>query len=203
MYRPRRDNFQNPERFLNELIVRFSQGRFVERDENPPVLHRATVLAVDVVGGKLENPDGSGEISHSLNGQDVTVKARIGPENPRNSIKARIISDGFDQFSEDELVRVFWPLLPEHLAVPVKPGEHVYVLFEDRLFQHGMWIGKVPGHVGTNISVGQSNILPGPPGGNISSKFGARSVSLTERQDTDEFVSERRASKNNLSKKFR
>lgn len=86
--------------------------------------------------------------------------ATFGPRNPRNSIKARIISDGQDQFFSTDEVGVYWPLMPEHVAVPVKPGEHVYVLFEDPDSEHGLWFGKVPGHEDVNDFAGRRSFSP-------------------------------------------
>jgi hypothetical protein len=152
-----REKFRKPELFLSDLLKKGAQGQFYERDENVPFLYRAAVLAIDVIGGKLENPDGAGVVTHNVNGQNIDVPANIGPKNPKNSIKARIVSDGFDQFTGDDELRVFWPFFPEHMSVPVKIGEHVYVIFEDEHHEHGLWISKVPGHEGLNLYKGKDS----------------------------------------------
>ncbi len=169
------DSFYNPERFLNDLIQKYAQGLIIERGENAQLFFRATVMAVDVVGGKLENPDGDGSVEHRIGGRSVTFPARRGPKNPKNSVKARIISEGFDQFMSDEDVRIYWPLFPEHIAVPVSPGEHVYVMFEDKDFKHGLWLTRVPGHENTNYFKGESSFSAGDS--DISSLFGDPAVS--------------------------
>lgn len=108
---------------------------------------RAVVLAVDVDGGKLSNPDGQGSV---VVGKE-TYKAVIGPPNPQNSVKARIITKGFDRFFTDDDLGVYWPMVQnDHLSIPIKPGEHVYVMFEDEHFQHGLWLFKVSGHDDAN-----------------------------------------------------
>lgn len=150
-----KDKFRRPELFLSELLRKSAQGRFHEVDENVPFLYRAAVIAVDVEGGKLQNPGGSGKVTHTFNGKSIDVPAIDGPENPKNSIKGRIMTEGFDQFFSDDDLRVFWPFFPEHNGLPIKPGEHVYVLFEDADFQHGLWISKVPGHEGANFVRGE------------------------------------------------
>jgi hypothetical protein len=150
-----REKFRSPELFLAELIKGSAQGRLQARDENSHLLFRATVLAVDTTGGLLQNESATGTVTHSIDGHDVETRALPGLKNPRNSVKARIITDGFDQFMLDDRARVFWPFFPEHVAVPVKPGEHVYVIFEDREFEHGLWVTKVPGQENLNFFRGQ------------------------------------------------
>lgn len=165
-----RDKFRTPELFLSELLKKSAKGQFHERDENVPFLHRATVVAVDTAGGSLENPDGQGHVNHLINGEKVTVDAVVGLKNPRNSVKARIISDGFDQFVSDDRLRVFWPFFPEHVSVPIKPGEHVYVIFEDTDYEHGLWVTKIPGQDNVNFFRGQSSFVD-KQAGSLSNKF--------------------------------
>ncbi len=149
------ERFRRPELFLSELISRSARGEMWGRDENVTVLHRATVVAVDVLGGRLENPAGEGSVSHSISGRLVEVPARVGVSNPRNSVKARIVTKEHDQYVGDDDLRVFWPLMQEHDALPIKPGEHVYVLFEDDGWEHGLWVGKVSGHENLNVFRGE------------------------------------------------
>src|SRR4051812_44851416 len=124
-----KERFRRPEIYFRDLLRMSGQGRFLSREEIVPFLYRATVVAVDVMGGKLENPDGSGTVTHVFEDKKLDVQAIVGVENPRNSIKARILTDGFDQFISDDRLRIFWPFYPEHVSIPVKPGEHVYVTF--------------------------------------------------------------------------
>ena len=165
-----KDRFWRPERFWDDFIRKGVKGFFVERDESVPFLFRALVIGVDTDGGKLENPDGNGSVTHTLNGQSFDVPARVGPENPPNSIKARVLTDGLDRFFIDEELRVFWPFFPDSLSIPVKPGEHVYVVFEDQDKTHGLWVSKVPGHVGVNYVPGETKYVP-PDQGALVDKF--------------------------------
>ncbi len=182
-----REKFRKPELFLSELLRKSAQGNISERDENSRVFYRALVVAVDVQGGRLENEAGTGKLTHVMNGKSVDVPANVGPTNPQNSVKARILTDGFDQFITDDRLRVFWPFFPEHVSIPIKPGEHVYVLFEDEGFQHGLWFSKVSGHEGLNRFAGQksfvaesslANLFPGsePPAGDLNTDAAAGEV---------------------------
>lgn len=191
------ERFRRPELFLADLVTSSARGDLLERSENTRIFYRATVLAVDVLGGQLENPLGSGGVSHVIDNKTLSYKSIIGPTNPRNSIKARIINDGLDQFVGDDLVRVFWPFFSEHDVVPVKPGEHVYVLFEDQDFQHGLWLTKVSGHDGTNFFKGELGYQKIDD--SLASKFG--DVPAGNTLNTDSVAGERLIS-DRLSKAF-
>lgn len=164
-----RDKFLRPETVLSDLLRKNVQGQIKERSESGSQLFRALVVAVDVEGGLLENPAGSGVVKHELNGRSFEVRASVGPENPRNSVKARLISGGLDQFLNDDALRVFWPFFPEHISIPVKPGEHVYVMFEGEGMEHGLWVSKVSGHENLNMYRGRDSYKNT---GDLSSKFG-------------------------------
>tara|TARA_R110001583_G_scaffold27302_6_gene97731 strand:- start:20966 stop:22297 length:1332 start_codon:yes stop_codon:yes gene_type:complete len=47
---------------------------------------------------------------------------------PRNSIIAKIVTDGQGQGGSPPTI--MYPFFPPHLSLPVKPGEHVWVVFE-------------------------------------------------------------------------
>lgn len=197
-----REKFRKPELFFSELLKKGAQGTFAERDDNLRVFYRALVVAVDVHGGRLENETGTGKVTHVINGHSFDSVATLGPSNPRNSVKARLMTDGFDQFIGDDRLRVFWPFFPEHLAIPVKPGEHVYVLFEDENFQHGLWFSKVSGHEGLNRFVGESAYTKSSQGG-VSDLFPGSDVSSSsEELNTDLEAGEVLASGNRLSSLF-
>lgn len=155
-----REKFRRPELLFKEFLRKGAQGVFRENTDATTFLYRALVLAVDVEGGLLENPSASGKVTHDINGKQFDVAARLGPKNPQNSIKARILTDGFDKFANDDNLRVFWPFFPENISLPIKPGEHVYVIFEDSQQQHGLWISKIPGHEGVNYAPGASFYTP-------------------------------------------
>lgn len=160
------------------------------------------MIGVDVEGGKLENPEAAGGVSHDFDGKKFDVPARIGPENPANSVKARVISDGHDKFVKDENLKVFWPFFPENISVPIKPGEHVYVIFEDSQMQHGLWISKIPGHEGVNYAPGNKFFKPAESN-SLSKKFSStKNVSSDQkRYDKNEDAAEVRSG-NKLSSLF-
>lgn len=145
------EKYKRPELFLQELLSKYAKGQILDSTTNNQPFMRAVVLAVDVVGGRLSNPDGEGTIDVGKE----KYKAVIGPPNPQNSIKARIITRGFDRFFTDDDVGVYWPMTQnDHMSIPVKPGEHVYVMFEDEHFEHGLWLFKVAGHDDANFFEG-------------------------------------------------
>ena len=152
-----RERFRSPELFLSELLVLHAHRQLWEKSENIPLFQRALVVGVDPIGGKLENPGGNGSMTFQVNGKKYDVPAIDGPLNPQNSIKARVINDGEDQFVDDSRLRVFWPLFPEHSTVPIKPGEYVYVFFEDPDQQIGIWVTKVPNQQNVNYFAGASD----------------------------------------------
>lgn len=155
-----RNGFRRPEIMVEEFLRRGVQGLYRSKEDGVPIIFRALVLAVDPDGGLLENPSGTGSVTHNINGHEFSVPAKVGPKNPPNSLKARVLTDGADKFRRDEDLRVFWPFFPENVSLPVKPGEHVYVLFEDTESQHGLWVTKIPGHVGSNYAPGASFYQP-------------------------------------------
>jgi hypothetical protein len=200
------DFYRRPEIFLAELMQKYARGEFLEKGAAPSVLLRALVVAVDVVGGKLESPDpGSNDkVDHKLpNGQTVSLPAQVGPANPKNSIKARILTDAQDQFYSDTTLRVFWPFFPEHVSVPIKPGEHVYVIFEDAGMTHGLWVGKIPGHEGLNFKPGHET-YQALDEARLSSKFDdtANASSQQAKYDTELEASQSGISNGRLADKF-
>lgn len=166
------EKWRRPEMFLAELLNKSVRGELSDKSENPQLWYRALVVAVDVEGGKLENPKGQGVVSHMFNGKNVDIPARLGPVNPRNSIKARLITGEFDQFVDDDDLKVYWPMMGEHDSIPIKPDEHVYVTFEDRNFNHGLWFGKVAGHENVNFFRGQDSFTLNSEDSSLAAKFG-------------------------------
>lgn len=145
------DWYRRPELILADVLQRAARG-----EKKPPIYYRAAVLAVDLEGGRLQNPDADGALSITLrDGSTKSFQALAGPLNPRGSVKARIITDGFDRLLDDQLLRVFWPMFPQDMAgTPITPGEHVYVMFEGEGMAHGLWVSRVSGHESANSSQG-------------------------------------------------
>jgi hypothetical protein len=135
---------------LTEILQREARGGDRKRS-----IHRALVLAVDLEGGKLQNPTGSGKLEVLDRNGRRSYSALVGPDNPVGSVKARILTDGFDRMLEDRDARVFWPMMPvDQIGLPVSPGEHVYVVFEDDGMEHGLWMNRVAGHDSANSFTG-------------------------------------------------
>lgn len=156
------DRYRRPELILGEVLLRAARGESEHRRH----YHRAVVLAVDLEGSLLQNRDGSGGLDVTdRTGQSRRYDAIVGPENPRGSIKARVLTDGLDRLLDDADVRVFWPLLPfDQLAGPVSAGEHVYVVFEGSGMDHGIWITRVSGQDSANSFKGtDSYTAPSAP----------------------------------------
>lgn len=144
------ESIRSPELLLTDILQREARGESGRHE----LLHRATVLAVDLEGGRLQNKSGAGSLT--VGGQ--TFDAIVGVDNPRGAIKARILTNGFDRLTDDSDVRIFWPVLPfDQIGLPVAPGEHVYVLFEGTGYDHGLWLSRVSGHESANVFIGSES----------------------------------------------
>lgn len=182
------DRFKFPDQILAEVLTRDAREQGVEKGENPSVFKRALVVAVDVQGGKLQNPGGTGTLTHLINNRPAQIKAIDGPPNPRNSIKARIITDGYDQFIDDDSLRVFYPMME---SASIKPGEHALVMFEGSGGDSGWWFARVPGHEGANLSLGEKAFSKAGQD-SLASKFPDTAGSAPPEEDlaTDEAAAE-------------
>lgn len=149
------EKFRRPAISFAETLTKGANGTYRERDEYVQFMFKALVVAMDTQGGKLETPDGYPEGDALY--QEVTYpngkkdsytilgeagRINVGPRNPKNSVKARIISNGVDQFVDDDDLRVYWPLLPG--VDNPGAGEVVYVVFEDETMNHGLWLSRAP-----------------------------------------------------------
>jgi hypothetical protein len=116
-------DIQDPARIQNNVVNDYISGEL----DGYGVIHRAIVVRIDPVGGELPTPDKPED-----------------PPNPPNSFLGRIISDSMDGGIEDEdELPIFWPVFP-HDVMPIKEGEHAYVIFEDELGEHGVWLSRIP-----------------------------------------------------------
>lgn len=140
------DWYRRPELILAEVIERAG------RDDRERTHYRAVVLAVDLEGGMLQNPDAAGEVRVTQRDGSVrTFAAMTGVANPRGAVKARVLTDGLDRLLDDRDLRVFWPMFPQDLAgTPASPGEHVYVIFEGEGLTNGLWLSRVAGQESAN-----------------------------------------------------
>jgi hypothetical protein len=99
----------NPSRILDNMINDYIAGNL----DGNNFVYRVSVVKIDMEGGKLETD----------------------PPNPRNSIRGRVISSGYNRGTPEEELPVFWPAFPFDV-MPVKEGEEVYVFFEDSIFKN-------------------------------------------------------------------
>jgi hypothetical protein len=198
------DRLRFPEYFLSDLIHKSVREEIPNSNKNPTIFKQALVLAVDPFGGKLSNPDGQGSLIQVIGGRTIEIKAVKGPKNPRNSIKARILTDGEDQFVGDEDLTVFYPMLPENFTPPIKPGEHALVLFLDENNDNGLWVNKYPGSDGVNFTVGEKNFQSSKDE-SLTNLFPSLKKDSSEEEDlgTDEAASESSISGNNLTELFK
>lgn len=121
-----------PEKTILSSLRDLSEGKL----ENNSFIFRALVVEIDHLGGKLEE---------------------IPKKNPKNSIRARIISEPSPHtFLENKNLPVFWPLFPFDVF-PIKEGEHAYVCFDGTKGDHGLWISRIP----EPFEVDSKNITPG------------------------------------------
>jgi len=102
----------------------------------PPNFVRAVVL--DVISDPLRlTEDDKNRIKTNVGNQelvDVVV---------RDSIIGRVITNGQDM--GDQTPKIFFPFIPPHLRLPVKPGETVWVIFDDpsQTTTRGYWLWRV------------------------------------------------------------
>lgn len=188
------ERFKRPEIILQDLLRKFAKGQISDNNvTNSRFFLRATVLAVDSVGGRLSNPSGQGSISSG----NKSFNAITGPTNPAGSIKARILSKGLDRFIEEKESRIFWPFFPQdHLSLPIKPGEHVYIMFEDEYLEHGLWFCRISGHDDPNFFMGQDSYKT-----SINKSAMNSFESDDDEQITDDYASDSVEQKN-LNEKF-
>lgn len=133
-------NVSDPEQILENLINDYIEGKL----DDSVVLYRALVVEIDHVGGVLEEEP---------------------VPNPRNSIRARIITNSIDSHVKKEKLGVYWPMFPFDV-MPLKEGEHVYVFFENsQELDHGLWLTRIPEHNGVhnpNLTLGKKQYEENP-----------------------------------------
>ena len=68
---------------------------------------------------------------------------------PRNSIVGHTITGGKSKYNKDP--EIFFPFFSQHICMPVKPGEHVWVFYENiDGKQTGYWISRKTGSIFTD-----------------------------------------------------
>lgn len=103
----------------------------------PPLLSRAVVFDVIINPQTLTNQEKE-QIKDNVTNREFV------DEMPPNSIIAKIISDGVS--SLNSLPSLFYPIFQSHFALPLVPGEQVFVIFEDVVgsgVSLGRWFTRV------------------------------------------------------------
>jgi len=150
------EKIRRPSISFTDTLMKGANGTYRERGEYAQFMFKALVVAMDTQGGLLETPNGvpAGDpLFQTVTYPDGTTDSytvinpetnliNLGPRNPKNSVKARIISNGIDDFVDDDDLRVYWPLFPGNTNPGA--GEVVYVVFEDETMNHGLWISRAP-----------------------------------------------------------
>jgi hypothetical protein len=131
-----RDDLTNPSGILGKLINDYIERRF---DPQPP-LRKVVVIDVDLVGGQI-TPEGE-------------------PLNPKNSILAKLLDDS-DNTGTDSDYQTFWPMFP-HDTMPIKPGEHAYVMSDSFRDRSGVWVCRIPQPLSVdNTPIDNKNFVDG------------------------------------------
>lgn len=109
-----------------------------------------------------------------MGGELPTPEAPENPLCPRGSILARVITDSRDSFiTNEEDLTIFWPMFPYDM-MPIKEGEHVYIIFEDEKREHGLWLTRCPEPANvdnSNLTLGRTKYEEDP--GNDFTDIGA------------------------------
>ena len=102
----------------------------------PPTFVRMVVLEV------IYDPQSIDD--NFLNQWNNVKNSKFIKSSPRNSIIATYVLDGSATASDPPML--LYPFFPSHIALPVKPGEHVWVMFEHpdaRSIEIGYWMCRI------------------------------------------------------------
>lgn len=111
-----------------------------------PIFLRYVVEEV-IFSPKLLNDNELSDINQRIGYIDNILYAK-GKILPRNTIIAKEIRDvNRDNDTRAAKSRILLPFFSSHLAMPCKPGEHVWVIYEDVMNQQGLgyWVSRVVG----------------------------------------------------------
>jgi hypothetical protein len=115
--RPR--DVKDPSRIASNLISDYIEGSL----DDSISLYRVLVVEIDHEGSKWKDTE-------------------VAP-NPPNSFKGRVLTRSRDKYTKEEDLPIFWPMF-SHDVMPLKEGEHAYVIFEDEEKTHGIWLARIP-----------------------------------------------------------
>lgn len=123
---------------LNGIGGRTNEGQEsqLRTQASPPTIQRAVVVDVVLDPATLTN-EYLEELASIVNNADLLEIM------PVNSVVARIVSNNSGVSAQQNTI--LFPLFSSHIQLPVKPGEHVYAIFEDYGFKNnklGYWITR-------------------------------------------------------------
>lgn len=137
------------DRFNKQDTKHIAEGRYAEvsenraiygsRDGQMPIFLRMVIIDVISDPATLTKAKLS-HYEHDLKVANISLAAVA----PRNSIIARRVMGGDSAASEK--VMVLFPFFPPHMAMPAKPGEHVWAMFEHpdaKQNDLGYWFCKI------------------------------------------------------------
>ena len=105
------------------------------------VNHKANfyrAVVVDILNDiSLYSPEEIQALQQEVENPGILVDA------PRNSIIARVVTNAKDRRTGSSIV--LYPFLPPHLSLPIKSGEHVWVIFENEFTSKrvGYWMWRI------------------------------------------------------------
>jgi hypothetical protein len=113
-------------------------AQFGPQGSDAPLFYRMVVLEV-VHDPASMDPARIDRLEHEVG----VLNVRLARALPRNSIVARRVLDGTATASEPALF--LFPFLPPHVAMPCKPGEHVWAMFESPQKRQdvGWWLWRI------------------------------------------------------------
>lgn len=148
----------------------------VRRQGQFPILRRAVVIEIFNDPILISNDKRNEYIDILSNSEYVGVI-------PKNAIIGQMISGGDGLGTQT--FKIFFPLFPPHIAMPLKPGEQVFVIFEDPFLDSdfGFYTGRIPEGIGVddiNYTHGERRYDPLMDPTNVS----PAKVRRLEKQDT-------------------
>lgn len=123
---------------LNGIGGRTTEGQEqqLRTQASPPTIQRAVVVDVITDPAAL-TPENITNLKDNVSNPEIVSIL------PINSVIAKIVSNNNGVSAQQNIV--LFPMFSSHILLPVKPGEHVYAIFEDSGYKNnklGYWISR-------------------------------------------------------------
>ena len=123
---------------LNGIGGRTTEGQEqqLRTQASPPTIQRAVVVDVITDPAALTQENITNLKDNVSNPEIVSIL-------PTNSVIAKIVSNNNGVSAQQNIV--LFPMFSSHIMFPIKPGEHVYAIFEDAGYKNnklGYWISR-------------------------------------------------------------